>query len=698
VKGKVSVLKFTAACLSLALIQVSFGPEAWAQVVPRVGGIVAPVGSSSAAGTRNTGGTTILSAVAPPSLSLLSSSPLAAPSAPAFTPSLPASAIAAAAPAAALSAAPAFAASVPEAGDAVSNPSAPSSAAETAAGARLESGPSTAGVSARMARRVAELKNFFTGRRDDGVEPGASDPAATQGMLRRYIMASNGSTAGYELLSSASMPNYLDQTFHKMSMMADLSIAGSFSGIIGRQLSPLIVNSMPLKRAYVGALGAAFIAAMAIGLLANIHVLTVPALFGLMIVFRFTQAGAATAERTVIPSVLGKDQVAMGRLRGTKQSWAEVASVLTQNGAAALVVLLGTATKNLIIAPFFYLAAIGLLWSSLKIPKSSDEARLTAWRKQAAESGGGRVSSVFKNFARQIAKGYKLVMHDPAMRASALITMLMILFNVMTYSILGPAFGKYAVAAMGPSAAGTSAAPIMGLIVGLFSFGGLFAGKIVTKQSRDIESRHEDDPAAAQEAARSSAMKWMKYGALSFLAVGAMALPLPIIGPLIVLGSHTALVVTAVLGAGTILSMWRPKLGPALAMAPVALAFPSHVVLAAAAFFVFGFMQVVASLKNDTLFDRLVQEKAPADYANAAAFVGAASMFSGMLGLTALKFLIYGALPFGIPSPVPAFTGLHGVWPFVAIFGGLAVPAALLMYSFTRRLNALTSPDSARKN
>jgi hypothetical protein len=498
------------------------------------------------------------------------------------------------------------------------------------------------------------------------------------------------------MLSSASLPIYLDQTFHNISMMADLSIIGTFSSVIGRQLSPLIVNSMPLKKAYVGMLGTAFVVAMAIGILANLHVLTVLPLFGLMVLFRLTQAGASIAERTVIPSVLGKDQVAMEHLRGTKQSWAEVASVLVQNGAAVIVVVLGTATKNLLIAPFFYVAAIGLLWFSLKIPKAADDARVAAYREKAAQNGSG-VASVFKNFAKQVAKGYQVVMHDPALRASAMITMLMILFNVMTYSILAPAFGKFAIAAMGAGAASTSAAPIMGLIAGIFSFGGLFAGKIVTKHAQDVEAKHGGDAPAAEEAARSSAMRWLKYGALSFLAVGAMALPLPIIGPLIHLGTHTAVAVMAVLGTGTILSMWKPKLGLALAMAPVLLAFPSHVALVALSFFGFGLLQVVASLKNDSLFDKLVQEKAPADYANAAAFVGAFSMFAGMLGLAALKFLIYGSLPFGIPSPFAAFAGLPGIWPFVAIFGALAVPAMLAMLYFTRRLDRITRPDAAKK-
>jgi hypothetical protein len=147
-----------------------------------------------------------------------------------------------------------------------------------------------------------------------------------------------------------------------------------------------------------------------------------------------------------------------------------------------------------------------------------------------------------------------------------------------------------------------------------------------------------------------------------------------------------------VLGTGTILSMWKPKLGLALALAPVLLAFPAHVALTAAAFFGFGLLQVVAGLKNDSLFDKLAQERAPADYANAAAFNGAFAMFAAVLGLTALKFLIYGSLPFGIPSPIPAFAGLPGIWPFVAIFAGLAVPAMFLMLHFTRLLDKLTAP------
>jgi|GEM_PF-1979282 len=620
-------------------------------------------------------------------------------------------------------------------GSAAADSSRPAAEVEAAPAA-----PNASAFSARVAQRFAALRAAWTGRGDAGAMPASAADALTgaraadsapsgllapsaaagdakpadqvpapaqtsaaapndgaKGKLGRYVLASNLSQAGYEGLASASMPVYLDQTFHKISLMADLSILGTFSSIVGRQLSPLIVNALPLKKAYIGALGATFATALVIGVLANVHLLTILPLYGLMVLFRLTQGAAAVAERAVIPSVLGKDQVAMEKLRGSKQSWAEVASVLTQNGAATLVVILGTATTNMIIAPWLYLVAIGLLFTSLKIPKSADEARLAASRERAANIKGGvlgRVAAAFKNFGSQVAKGYTVVMHDPALRSSTMVTTLMIVFNVAVYSILAPTFGKFAV---GPGAASSLAAPIMGLIAGLFSFGGLFAGKLVNKHARDVAAKYGADAAGAEEAARASTMRWLKYGALSFLAVGAMALPLPAIAPLIALGTHASIVVTAVLGTGTILSMWKPKLGLALALTPVLLAFPAHVALAAVAFFAFGMLQVVAALKNDSLFDKLAQERAPADYANAAAFNGAFAMFAAVLGLTALKFLIYGSLPFGIPSPIPAFVGLPGIWPFVAIFAGLAVPAMLAMLHFTRRLDRLTTPAPPAK-
>lgn len=517
--------------------------------------------------------------------------------------------------------------------------------------------------------------------------PTQEPPSPQAKMMGAYVGAANATQAGYEMLTSATMPIYLEKTFGNMSWMADLSIAGTFASVAGRQLSPLIVNRFKLKTAYIALLTATFMAGLAIGGIANFGAMTVPALFGLMIAFRVLQAASGTAERTVIPSVYGADQGAIESLRGRKQSWSEVASVLVQNGAAALVIAIGSAAPNLLIAPWFYVVAIGILALTLKIPAEADAERIGG--SAAAGKGGilGAISAAIKNFGRQIGLGFKVVVRDPRLRASALISMLGVLFNVITYSLLVPLFAKFAI---GPGADASLGAPIIGLIAGLFSFGGLYAGKLVAKQAADVKAKHAGDAAAEAESSRRSTIKWLKYGALSFLLVGSMALPLPVFGPIVAMqGLATA--VAVVLGVGTVTAMWKPKLGLAIAALPVLLAFNAHVILAAAAFFAFGLLQVVASLKNDSFFDAAMVRKAPADYANAASFVMAASMLTGALGLIAMKFLFYGKLPFGIPSPFATFAGLGGIWPFIVVFAALAVPAAILFRRAAQRLDKLTA-------
>ena len=190
-KTKNLALRATTLTLSFALIQVSFGPEAWSQIVPMVGGLSAPVGgASSAAGSANFaasgGGAATLQI---PTASLTASptastpSPFAAAQLP--VPSLPVPAIGAAAPAAGSAFSPAAFAAAPieqprsapalSASAAASLPakidsesSAPTPAVAPNAGFVFQTGPRTAGIGARMSLRFAELRNFFSGRKDAG--------------------------------------------------------------------------------------------------------------------------------------------------------------------------------------------------------------------------------------------------------------------------------------------------------------------------------------------------------------------------------------------------------------------------------------------------------------------------------------------------------------------------------------------------
>ena len=547
--------------------------------------------------------------------------------------------------------------------------------------------------------------------RGSGLAPapqGQDDEAAKKKSQAAYIRAVNFNQAGYEGLSASSLPIYLQQHFGSMAMMADLAIMGSLASIVGRQLAPLIVNRTKLKVAYLGLIGATAGSAFLLGGFAFLGMMTPAILYTTMTIFRGLQGAASVAERAAIPAMLGKDQNAIENLRGRKQSWSEVASDLVQNGSTALSRFWGSADRNMILAPFFYLAAMVNIWTGVKIPEESDAARIEAGKKNLPASTGGplgAVGAVFANFANSVRRGYTVVMHDPVLRASTAITNIFILFNMLVYSMISPLFGHAAsmVAGADPAIAG----PVMGLMSGLFSFGGLFAGKFVNKQAADLAAKHAGDDKALAEATRQKTIKWLKIGALSLLLMGStvLALQLPYIAPLVSTLKAVAVLeaifanplsLAAIIGGGAVLSMWKPMLGLGLTMGVVAIAFPVHVVVGAVAFLVFGGLQVVASLKNDSFFDAVVQEKAPNDYANAAAFNAAFSSAVGLLGLMGAKFLFYGGLPFGIPSPFPAFQGLQGIWPWVALFAGFVVPATMHWYRTAQAQDRMTSPTPKR--
>ena len=99
--------RLTAALLSLALIQLSFGPKAWAQFISRVGAVAVPV-DGAAAGAAGAGGSANSASIALPSAAPLTAAPLAAPSAflsaPSVVPPLTAPALGAPGPVAAASA------------------------------------------------------------------------------------------------------------------------------------------------------------------------------------------------------------------------------------------------------------------------------------------------------------------------------------------------------------------------------------------------------------------------------------------------------------------------------------------------------------------------------------------------------------------------------------------------------------------
>jgi len=69
-------------------------------------------------------------------------------------------------------------------------------------------------------------------------------------------------------------------------------------------------------------------------------------------------------------------------VRGQKLIWNSLASILLQTFSASLIVMLGTATRNFIVAPFVYLPAMAATWFTLEVPQEADAARRKQYEAQ----------------------------------------------------------------------------------------------------------------------------------------------------------------------------------------------------------------------------------------------------------------------------------------------------------------------------
>jgi hypothetical protein len=461
-KIKNQALRAISLTLSFALIQVSFGPEAWAQTVPLVTGVSAPVGGGSGASvSANTQSPANTVALQMPAASLMAS-PLGAPSAFAAAPaaafavpSLPVSAIAAAAPASGLAAAahsaflphaaPVLAASVAasahEKGDSAAKPSSQSPAAAPAAESKLESGPSTAGVGSRMARRMAELKKFFTGRRDAGTSAPASEsaaaiPAPQDGAVRSNGLAApsasaddkvsqgGGDTAppapapdapkkskaawlglgaaGASIIAYAltmqigleaqgvAMPQLTENAFKDFTLLPLVTVFASVGSMIGQPMSRYFTEHFGLAKTFYAAHALRAISLGVMVLLFGTGVMSMPLMMGFYLLNGIVTGVASTAEGTLKKLILAEKGVSQQSFRTWWQLIAETLAVPAPIIFGGLVFSLGAIGAPLVTAVYPVTILLGLILAYIlhvyplkDVKKASDMAALQAQPEQA---------------------------------------------------------------------------------------------------------------------------------------------------------------------------------------------------------------------------------------------------------------------------------------------------------------------------
>lgn len=443
---------------------------------------------------------------------------------------------------------------------------------------------------------------------------------------------------GVEALGVA-MPTLMQKTFGDFTAVAQLAIFSSVASIIGRQLGSVITEKFGLRKTYLGATTIRLLSMTALVTLLAMGHMTLPLMIGFYSINGLLGGVAITAEASIPPALVGKDQAKIERFWTVEQTLLEVLGFLGPIAFGAIVGGMGF-MPALIAFPVTFAAALGIMFMTLRIPQKVEMARQADLKKKQDANGGkpSSVGSVFKEFFRRIGHGFQLVWHNPVLRTAFLGYTAIMILNPFLYSMIAPAFG---LRLLGPEAA-ELATGVSGWLTGLYSLGGLLGGLVMMREQKKIK----DLPEAAQnEKLRQSMMKWMKWTAVSLAAMLTLALPLPMLGSMIALPSFMS-------WAGTLTL-------PALALIP------------------YGIAQVISMVKLKSFFQSQVPN-AEKEMPSAMGFFGSASLAVSTLGLLGLKYL---------------FKGFAGFTPFW-ILAGLMIPLAVYYLYATRQLNKATAPKT----
>lgn len=434
------------ALLSVALLHATIAPEVWAQV--HVGDVSAPVGNggasaagsaaSASAGAAGPALSLPASAITGPSASLFGAPSAAAvaalpasaisaapsraanPAALAARPSAAATATSAAPAAIAAALAPTAAASTSDKGPAASKASAPSAREAADAPASIESGSRTVGVASRVSRRFAELKNYFSGRKDAGAAgaPAAAAPSslsANDGVVRASglapapkdaasdkVSSSGGDTAppappappsegpndggksskapafglglagasiiGYMLTmqigleaQGVAMPQLTENAFKDFTLLPLVTVFASIGSMVGQPMAKFFTSKFGLGKTFYGAQALRAISLGAMVLMFGTGMMSIPLMMAFYAFNGIVTGVSSTAEGTLRKMILADKGVSQQSFRTWWQLLAESLAVPAPMIFGALVHSMGAIGAPAVTAVYPVTILLGLI-------------------------------------------------------------------------------------------------------------------------------------------------------------------------------------------------------------------------------------------------------------------------------------------------------------------------------------------------
>ncbi|MCM2304914.1 MAG: hypothetical protein NDJ72_09445 [Elusimicrobia bacterium] len=373
---------------------------------------------------------------------------------------------------------------------------------------------------------------------------------------------------------NAGLPPLIAKVFGSASVVADVGMTAALAELVGTIAAPIVAKKLGLKGAYVWSTGLRVATG---GLIAGLLAAGWLSLGGLVALFAVDAVllGVSLITEKSIPAVLlDQNQRKLEHFKAARQTAIEVVATIVPIATGALVAAVGF-IPALVAFPVAMSVSIGLVALTLKFP-----GKVSGLDGQGLPGPGeGSLLTYF----RHLRDGALEIARTPTLLLSVLSYSLVYVPISLVYWFMAPAFALH-VAGAGNEAL---AAAYGGMMIGLYSLGGIVAGLWTMRQQR-----RERDAAAM----RTSMLRWTVACALGLTLFASMAIP-----------------VGAIWGSLTL---------PALAL------------------FLFGIPQVTAKLKLESFF----QSRAPKGKVDdATAVLESASSIAIVLGLWLFGKVLAGA-------------------------------------------------------
>lgn len=373
---------------------------------------------------------------------------------------------------------------------------------------------------------------------------------------------------------NAGLPPLIAKVFGSASVVADVGMTAALAELVGTLASPIVAKKLGLKGAYLWSTGLRVATGGLIAGLLAAGWLSVGGLVALFAVDAALLGVSLITEKSIPAVILNQDQRKLEHFKAARQTAIEVVATVVPIATGALVAAMGF-IPALVAFPVAVAASIALVSLTLKFPG----------KVSGLDGNGlpGPGEGSLRSYFDHLKEGVLQVARTPALRYSVLTYSLVYVPLSLVYWFIAPAYALH-LAGAGHE---TLAAAYGGMMIGLYSLGGIVAGLWTMRQQR-----RERDEAAM----RTSMLRWTVACALGMTLFAALAVPA---GPL-----------------------WGSLTLPALAL------------------FLFGIPQVIAKLKLESFF----QSRAPKGKVDdATAVLESASSIVIVLGLWAFGKVLAGA-------------------------------------------------------